>query len=46
MKMKFKEWLKYEFPSNEIIAGGSSVCGGDFPVQTSYWNCTTKFKEI
>jgi hypothetical protein len=33
MKMKFKEWLNYEFPFDEIIAGGSSVCGGDLPVK-------------
>lgn len=33
MKMKFKEWIKYEFPFDEIIAGGSSVCGEDLPVK-------------
>jgi hypothetical protein len=36
MRMKFKDWLVYKFPDDELIVGGSSVDhhrGGDAPVK-------------
>ena len=32
MKMKLKDWIKFSFPINEYIKGGSSIDGSDCPV--------------
>jgi hypothetical protein len=33
LKMKLKDWLTFDFPTNEIIVGGSSVDALDSPVE-------------